>query len=264
MEHDPDIYATKELLAAFISGEIADDDAVSFPAGIPEIRAGVFLANLTHAPNLKIQTTMSAVNVQQADRLEDFDSAMDWRFHRFAEGYYLHHECFDFAAKHSTAFFVGGLQIDRFGNTNLIGTGKDPQNLDFRGPGSLGSTSMATQAGRYYIYTNAHSQRIFVEKCDFVSAFGWGEGGADARTKLGLPGGGPKYVITPLCVMDFEEQSKALRLKYLHPKVSKDQVASETGFELIIPETIETTPIPTESDLKLLRERVDVAGRLRA
>lgn len=263
MTHPIHDYAIKELLAAFICSEIADDDAVSFPAGIPEIRAGVFLANLTHAPNLKIQTTMSAVNVSQANQMEDFDSAMDWRFHRFAEGYYLHHECFDFPAKHSTAFFVGGLQIDRYGNTNLIGTGKDPRRLDFRGPGSLGSTSMATQAGRYYIYTNAHSPRIFVEKCDYISAFGWGDGGADARSRLGLPGGGPKFVITPLCVMDFQEQSKALRLKLLHPGVTKDDVVQATGFDLIVPECVETTPVPTEAELLLLRERVDVAGRLR-
>ncbi|WP_430402427.1 CoA-transferase [Hyphomonas sp.] len=253
----------KELIATFISKQMKDDDAVSFPAGIPEVRVGVFLANLTHAPDLRIQTTMSQINVHREQKLEDCESAMDWRFYRFAEGFYLHHECFDFAAKHSTAFFVGGIQIDRFGNTNLIGLGKDPKKLDFRGPGSLGSTTMATQAGRYYIYTNAHNKRVFVEECDFISAYGWGKGGADARSKLGLPGGGPKYVISPLGVMDFEEETKALRLKYLHPGVTAEEVQDNTGFDLIIPDRIEQTPAPSQADIDIIRERVDINGMLR-
>lgn len=253
----------KELIATFISKQMKDDDAVSFPAGIPEVRVGVFLANLTHAPDLRIQTTMSQINVHRERRLEDCESAMDWRFYRFTEGFYLHHECFDFAAKHSTAFFVGGIQIDQFGNTNLIGLGKDAKRLDFRGPGSLGSTTMATQAGRYYIYTNAHNKRVFVEECDFISAYGWGKGGADARTKLGLPGGGPMYVISPLGVMDFEEKTKALRLKHLHPGVTAEEVQDNTGFDLIIPDHVEPTPVPSQTDIDIIRERVDIKGMLR-
>ena len=62
---------------------------------------------------------------------------------------------------------------------------------------------------RFHLVVNSHDTRIFVPKCDFVSAYGWGAGGADARTKLGLPGGGPRYVVTPLCVMDFEEEHQA-------------------------------------------------------
>lgn len=253
----------KELIAAFISKQMKDEDAVSFPAGIPEVRVGVFLANLTHAPDLRIQTSMSQINVHREQKLEDCESAMDWRFYRFTEGFYLHHECFDFAAKHSTAFFVGGIQIDRFGNTNLIGLGRDPKKLDFRGPGSLGSTTMATQAGRYYIYTNTHTPRVFVEQCDFISAYGWGRGGADARSKLGLPGGGPVYVISPLGVMDFEEQTKALRLKYLHPGVTVEEVQDSTGFDLILPDRIEQTPLPSQADIDLIRERIDINSMLR-
>lgn len=256
-------YTRKELIAAFIARQMTNEDAVSFPAGIPEVRVGVFLANQTHAPDMRIQTTMSQINVHEEREIEDCESAMDWRFYRFAEGFYLHHECFDFAAKHSTAFFVGGIQIDRFGNTNLIGLGKDHKALDFRGPGSLGSTTMATQAGRYYIYTNTHNKRVFVEECDFISAVGWHKGGANARADLGLPGGGPVFVITPLCVMDFDETSKALRLKYLHPGVSKDDVNAQTGFDLIVPEHVEETPLPSPSEIELIRKRIDVNGMLR-
>ena len=55
---------------------------------------------------------------------------------------------------------------------------------------------------------NRHDTKTFVKKCDFISAFGWGDGGHDARTRLALPGGGPKFCITPLAVLDFEENQK--------------------------------------------------------
>lgn len=263
-EDKPRDYTRKEQMVTFISHEMKDDDIVAFPAGIPELRAGVFLANLTHAPNLRIHTTMSGVNVLKEFRLESFDSAMDWRFSRFIEGYFLHHEVFDMASKAMDVFFVGGIQIDKFGNTNLIGIGDNYEKLRFRGPGSLGAASVSTLASRYYIFTNTHSKRVFVEKCDFISTFGWGTGGADAREKLGLPGGGPKYIITPLCIMDFEDQTKALRLKYLHQGISKEDVINNTGFPVIVPQEIQSTPLPTGEEMELLRTRIDIDGALRS
>src|SRR6185312_17349438 len=100
--------------------------------------------------------------------------------------------------------------------------------LKFRGPGSVGTPTLSTHVGRYYIVLNGHSPRLLVERCDYISAYGWGSGGADARTKLGLPGGGPRYVVTPLCVMDFEQHTKRVRLKSLHPGVSLDDVVQNT------------------------------------
>ena len=100
-------------------------------------------------------------------------------------------------------------------------------------------------------------------KCDFISALGWGSGGSDARTKLGLPGGGPRYVVTPLCVMDFEDATKRMRLKSLHPGVSVDEVKRNTGFELVISPQVPTTELPSDEQLAVLRTRIDVRGALR-
>ena len=100
-------------------------------------------------------------------------------------------------------------------------------------------------------------------KCDFISALGWGSGGDDARTKLGLPGGGPRYVVTPLCVMDFEDGTKRMRLKSVHPGVSVDDVKKNTGFELVIPSSVPTTEPPTAEQLHVLRTRIDGQGVLR-
>ena len=56
-----------------------------------------------------------------------------------------------------------------------------------------------------------------VQACDYVSSFGWGGGGRDARAQPGLPGGGPELILTPDGVMDFEPESKHARLRHLAP-----------------------------------------------
>jgi glutaconate CoA-transferase subunit B len=110
---------------------------------------------------------------------------------------------------------------------------------------------------------NQHSRRVFVERCDFISTFGWGTGGADARRKLGLPGGGPRYCVTPLAVLDFEPESKRLRLRSVHPTVTVADVVAATGFELIVPDRVPLTEPPTQEELEILRSRVDPGGLLR-
>lgn len=90
-----------------------------------------------------------------------------------------------------------------------------------------------------------------------------GRAAADARRQLGLPGGGPKYCVTPLCVMDFAEADKHMRLHALHPGGSRADVQAQTGFDLMAPESAPTTPRPTPEELHVLRTRVDLAGLLR-
>ena len=75
--------------------------------------------------------------------------------------------------------------------------------------------------------------------------------------------GGPRYVVTPLCVMDFEDGTKRMRLKSLHPGVSVDDVKKNTGFELVIPANVPTTEPPTDEQLHVLRTRIDGQGVLR-
>ena len=132
-----------------------------------------------------------------------------------------------------------------------------------RGPGAIATTTNASHVLRFYLFVNEHSPRVFVERCDFVSTVGWGAGGADARRRLGLPGGGPRYCVTPLAILDFEEESKRLRLRSVHPGVTVDQVVAATGFPLIVPDRVPDTSPPTADELDILRRRVDPQGLLR-
>ena len=88
-------------------------------------------------------------------------------------------------------------------------------------------------------------------------------GGPDAGRRLGLPGGGPRYCITPLAVLDFEETTKRLRLHSVHPGCSVEEVRARTGFELLVPDRVAVTDAPTVEELDILRRRVDPHGLLR-
>jgi glutaconate CoA-transferase subunit B len=255
-------FTINELNATFISHQINDGERAMVGANTPIPRAGVLLAHLHHGPNMIIMLARTRTNVYHEPVLVDFALSTDWRMAQWAESYYIHYEVFDAFDKITRIFAVGALQIDPYGNSNLIGVGNDYRRLKFRGPGAVGTTSAATDLDRYYLYVASHDKRIFVEKCDFISTFGWGEGG-DHRKRLGLPGGGPRYCITPFCIMDFEEETKRMRLHSLHPGVSLNEVIENTGFELIIPDKIPMTEPPTQEELRLLRERIDVQGILK-
>jgi glutaconate CoA-transferase subunit B len=256
---------TKEVMATFISRDIGDGEEIFVGTNLPVIRAGALLAHLHHGPNMRVMLAHTRTNLYNAPVMEHFELLTDWRAARWAEGYFNDdHIVLNQKSRRHAVFFVGALQIDPFGNTNLIGVGSDPRHLKLRGPGAIATTTNASYADRFYIFLTEHSPRVFVPQCDWVSTVGWGEGGAEARAKLGLPGGGPRYCITPLAVLDFEPVSKRMRLCSVHPGIAVDEVRDRTGFELVVPDTVPTTEMPTADELEILRRRVDPQGLLRS
>jgi glutaconate CoA-transferase subunit B len=258
-------YTTPELVAAFIANDLEDGIGVMVGANLPIPRAGVLLAHLTHGPNMRVTLSMTRTNLFHEPAMEPFEFSTDFRAAKWAESYFIHNQLIDDIKRSSMrdVFFIGGLQIDRYGNANLIGIGADHGHLKMRGPGGVGTGDKGCHCKRYYLYINNHDRRVLVEKCDFVTAFGWGDGGAEARRKLGIPGGGPRYCITPLCIFDFHEETKHMRIKSLHPGVTLEQVLDQTGFAPIVPARIEITLPPTAAQIRILRERIDREGILR-
>jgi glutaconate CoA-transferase, subunit B len=254
----------KEIMATVLARDLVDGEWVEVGANLPVPRAGVLLAHLTRGANMTVMIAMTKANVQCEPVIEEFELITDQRAMRWAEAYYIHNDLVEnMKFRRKGVFFAGALQIDPYGNSNLIGIGSEYKKLKFRGPGAIGVCNATVMNSRFHLVLNSHDKRILVQKCDFISAFGWGDGGADARTKIGLPGGGPRYVVTPLCVMDFEEKTKRMRLKSVHPGVSVDEVVGKTGFELIIPNAVRQTAPPNAAELHILRTRIDVRGALR-
>src|SRR5688572_20332480 len=255
------VATTKEIMATVLARDLQDGEWVEVGANLPVPRAGVLLAHLLWGPNMTVMIAMTKANVLNVPVIEEFQLITDHRATRWAEAYYLHNDLVEnMKFRRIGVFFAGALQIDTYGNSNLIGIGKDYKALKFRGPGAIGVCNASVMNSRFHLVVNSHDPRIFVPQCDFVSALGWGSGGDDARTKLGLPGGGPRYVVTPLCVMDFEDGTKRMRLKSVHLGVSIDDVKKNTGFELVIPANVQTTEPPTAEQLGVLRTRIDAQG----
>ena len=151
--------------------------------------------------------------------------------------------------------FLGGAQIDPFGNLNstVIGEHARPK---VRLPGSGGANDVGSSCWST-IAIMRQSKRSFVPRLDFCTTPGYlsGPGG---RERAGLPAGsGPHRVVTNLCTMDFDEETKRMRLKALNPGVTREQVLENTGFELVIPDRVEKNEEPTDDELCILREEVD-------
>lgn len=257
-------FSIAELLAAWIAHELTDDDRLFVGAGLLAPRAGALLAHLSHAPNMKLSMGLVSANVRNEPVLVPFRFSTDYRMSRWAESEVIHNDIFDRPDQTADVFFVGGVQIDRFGNTNLIGTRSAERAFGFRGPGSFGTTSMAHYAKRYYIFAADHSPMTFVPQADYISVFGFGDGG-DHRSRLGLDqyNSGPAAVITPLAILDFQTDDHRMRLKSVHPGVTIDEVQSSTGFDLEIADDVTETTPPTLAELEMLRSRIDPYGDLR-
>ena len=185
-------------MAIVLARDLKDGEVLRVGVAMPVVEAAVRLAHLMHGPNMELIFLGVRMNVAHLYSLPMPAFGWDRRVVRWAESYSDTGHRFDRLKDwHNHVFFIGGVQVDPYGNTNLIGVGSDYRHLHFRGPGSVGTPTLSTHVGRYYIVLNSHTPRIFVERCDYISAYGWGTGGADARRRLGLPGGGPKYCVTP-------------------------------------------------------------------
>lgn len=158
--------------------------------------------------------------------------------------------------------FVGGAEIDPFGNLNSTMLGDFPEDYQkpkVRLPGSGGASDMAASCERT-ILIMPHERRRFREKISYVTSPGHLDGSPQARHKAGLWGQGPYRVITARAIMDFDDSTRRMRLRQTLPGESVDSVQEATGFELLVhPELTEFAP-PTEQELRLIREEIDPLG----
>jgi glutaconate CoA-transferase subunit B len=251
-------------MATVIAHDLEDGEWVEVGANLPVPRAGALLAHLTHGPNMTVMIGMTKAYLRDEPVIEEFEFITDVRAMRWAEAHYQHDRLLsDQRFRRRGVFYCGGIQFDRYGNANLIGVGSDHRRLRFRGPGGIGTCNATVQNGRYHLVTTTHSPQVLVERCDFVSALGWGNGDGNARASLGLPNDGPRYLITPLCVFDFDPDDHCARLRSVHPGVDVEEVVQNTGFSFEVPSDVPATPAPSEEELRVLRTRIDSQGALR-
>jgi glutaconate CoA-transferase subunit B len=256
-------YSLNEFLAILISRQIQNGTLVWVGTSSDIPRAGAILANLLHAPDSSIILGLDMYNfhdlkpgevnfkgltsTQAASRYHLKTLDLVWVFDNIP--------LIDF-------FVIGGIEVDQFGNTNLMGIYDSDGKLKTKGPGPIGAASMASSAKEYVIFMNRHSKSTFVDKVSFRSAFGFGDG-FDNREKLGLIGNGPKCLISPLGVFTFPKPARGMKLQSVHPGVSIEQIIDRTGFDLATTGNEPFTIEPSEMELDILRSKVDPSGELR-
>ncbi|MHA1284461.1 MAG: CoA-transferase subunit beta [Promethearchaeota archaeon] len=251
-------YTLRELMCVVAARQLEDNKSVAVGTGLP--LAAAMFAQQTHAPNLLIVFEAGGVapqlptlpisvgdsrTIHKALMCTTLIDIMDM----MRRGY------IDYA-------FLGGAQIDKYGNLNSTMIGDDYEKPKVRFPGSGGANDFGSLAWETLIIMDRHSPRRFVEKVDFITTPGY-LAGPGAREEWGLsPNTGPSRVITDLCLFDFHPETKIMRLIALHPGVSVEDVKEATGFEFEIADKIETNEPPTEEDLRILHEVIDPTGRI--
>ena len=247
-------YSIAELMAVCLAREIEDGDRILQGLYSPLPMMACLLAKNFHAPNMVYFNTADVIDPQPKE--VPFSTAGPALQER-AVAYIPLWQTFDLAQRGELdLIFLGAAQVDRYGNTNLsaIGPYEKPK---VRLPGGAASAHLCAIM-ETVIWVPRHNPRVLVEKVDFITGQGYLEGG-NAREKAGIPKGGPRKVVTNLCVMDFEPQSKAMRLVSVHPGVTVDVVKEATGFELVVPGSVEETAPPTAEELEFMR-RIDPKG----
>ncbi len=241
-------YTLPQLMVAAAAREVVDNEVVFVGMRLPLL--GFLLAKSTHAPNAigvyelgiirdtvapePILTMGDLPNLSRAQWLADTADLMGL----------LQQGIVDVS-------FIGGAQVDRFGNLNTSYIGSLDK-IETRLPGSGGACDLASLAKRHIIIMT-HQKRRFVPKVDYITSAGYGDG-AGWRERVGLPRGGPSTVITTLGILKFDPDTKEMVLASTHPGVTVQQVLDNTGWPLRVAPEVNETPLPTEAELAMLQK----------
>ena len=252
-------YTVDEIMCATLAARFRDGDEVcnGLASFIPV--AAIMLARRTHAPGLVWLAGAAGLD-PRPDRVPASTlEAPLWRdsvmyLEQFSDFWHYAQN-----GRNLGIFCVGAAQLDMYGNANNSVIGSDYHAPKVRLPGTAGLGDMGSLGKRLFYWNTNHNPRSLVERVDFRSAAGYLDGG-DERERLGL-GPGPEVVVTNLAVLDFEPESKRMRLVSVHPGVTVEQVREATGFELLVADgdVPETAP-PTDEQVRLLREEIDPDG----
>ena len=241
-------YSANEMMTIAAARALRNEDVCFVGIGAPSAAAN--LARLTHAPDITliyesgtIGTKPNVLPLSIGDG-ELCETALTTVSVPEMFRYWLQ-------GGRVTVGFLGGAQIDRYANLNttVVGPYDKPK---VRLPGGGGAPEIATSCGEIFIIM-AQGKRSFVDKLDFVTSLGHGEGG-DHRTRLGVKTKGPTQLITDLCIFSPDPQSKEMTVVSIHPGVTRDQIADGTGWPVKYAASVDETSAPTANELGVLRD----------
>lgn len=247
-------YSSSELMIINAARLLRDGDVVFVGVGQPNMACN--LAKRTHAPTLTMIYEAGVIGAEPA-RLPL--SIGDPTLVSGALSVVSMYDIFTLYLQRGNVDvgFLGGAQIDRYGNINATIVGTDYEHPKVRLPGSGGAQEIAAWANRCYIMT-PHQKRRFPEKVDFLTSAGYLDG-TGGREKAGLRGKGPIGVVTDIGFMEPDETGE-LTLTALHPGKTPEMAKENTGWALKVAPNLRTTEPVSEHELRILREELDPSG----
>lgn len=243
-------YTTNELMAVTASRMLEDGQNIVVGLGLPQV--ATLLAKNSHAPNLNIIFEIGVVNPESVDTgVGIADPRLWYRSNYFTSfvgslGCILQRGLVDVG-------FLGGLQIDMYGNINSTGVYESENFRHINGSG--GAADIATYSKKVFAIAK-HQKRKIVELVDFITTVGYLKG-SSSRKNEGLPMCSHIKIITNLCVMNFENDLKEMQVESIHPGVTREQVIENTGFPIKFSDNLRETDLPDEKEIYLLRNVID-------
>jgi glutaconate CoA-transferase subunit B len=247
-------YSSAELMIINAARLLRDGDVVFVGVGQPNLACN--LAKRTHAPDLVMIYEAGVIGAEPA-RLPL--SIGDPTLVSAALSVVSMYDVFSLYLQRGNidVGFMGGAQIDRFGNINATVIGSDYAHPKTRLPGSGGAQEIAAWANRCYLMT-PHQKRRFPERVDFITSAGFLTG-RPARQATGVRGAGMMAVVTDIGIMEPDESGELI-LTAVHPTRSAEDARANTGWDLKVAKDLKVTAGVGEQELKILREDLDPAG----
>ena len=241
-------HTATEMMTVAAARALTNDDVCFVGIGLPS--AACNLARLTHAPRLRLIYESGTIETRP-DVLPL--SIGDGELHDTALTTVSVPEIFAYWLQGGRigVGFLGGAQVDRFGNLNstVIGPYASPT---VRLPGGGGAPEIATGCAKTYIVM-PQTRRAFVERVDFITSLGHGPTGRERRA-LGITTDGPALIVTDLCMMKPDPETKEFEVFSLHPGVTREAVREQTGWTPRFAATVEETRPPDRIELDTLRD----------
>ncbi|HEY6788637.1 MAG TPA: CoA-transferase [Trebonia sp.] len=226
-------------------------DGISCFVGIGLPSAAANLARATHAPSLVLIYESGAIGAKP-DRLPL--SIGDGILAETADAVISVPEIFNYWLQPGRidVGFLGAAQIDKFGNINTTIVGGDYAHPHVRLPGAGGAPEIAASSGEVIVIVR-QSKRTFVERVEFITSVGYGDG-PGARQKLGLRGKGPQKIITDLGILTPDPRTCEFTMTTLFEGVTPDTVRERTGWDIQVAAQPELISPPTAAELTALRK----------
>jgi glutaconate CoA-transferase subunit B len=241
----PAEYTEQELMVCVASREIHDGDLVFVGMRLPILAYAV--ARSTHAPSARGLFEVGLMRDQAATAYlgtmgdpPNVEGAL-WATRMSNVMALMAQGLVDLG-------FIGGAEVDRFGNLNTSYTPSTKL------PGSGGGADIAILSKRW-VTLMSHEKRRLVDRVSFVTSPGYGDGSPGWRKRQGLLGRGPAAIITTLCVFRFPEGGGETYLDTIHPGHTLEEVQKETGWEVPSPAKVRETSPPTAAELREIRSR---------